>query len=358
MENQVRVLGLMSGTSLDGLDVALCDFWEESGKIQYQIVQAETFAYSLELKTELQRCSDYHAMKFIDFHRFYGRFLGETAAAFLNKYGLAADYVSSHGHTIFHQPEKGLNFQLGEAAALSAACGLPVVADFRSLDVCLGGQGAPLVPIGDAYLFSEYAYRLNLGGFCNVSMVREGNLMAWDIGPFNMALNYLASELGFNYDPEGSFAATGKVNEQLLAELNRLEYYSQPAPKSLGREWFDQEVLPLLNQSKISTQDKLASFSVHIAHRIVADCHGGSNSRILITGGGAFNSDFISRLRRISQLNICIPDSMLVNYKEALIFAFLGYLRIRKKINSLRSVSGARMDSCGGSVVWHSATIS
>lgn len=357
MENQLRVLGLMSGTSLDGLDIALCRFGTIEGKIQYDIQRAETFPYPEEIKVALRECPTYNSLDFIDFHRSYGRYLGEMCDSFLKRNDLEADYISSHGHTIFHQPERGINFQIGEAMAISAAAGLPVVADFRSLDVCLGGQGAPLVPIGDAYLFADYAYRLNLGGFCNVSMHRDNKLMAWDIGPFNLALNYLASEMGFEYDRDGHLAAAGRPNKGLLSELDRLEYYQKPAPKSLGREWFEQVVMPILNCYKISTIDKLATFSEHIAGRIAADCQGGLSSKILITGGGAYNTDFISRLRRISNLEISIPDSLLVNYKEALIFALLGYLRINGQINTLSSVSGARTDSCGGCLVSYHAKV-
>lgn len=353
-EKPIRIVGLMSGTSLDGLDIALCEFWKSEDMLRYSILEAETISYPEELKAGLINCNNYSLLDFLDFHRFYGKYLGEQVDAFLNSKSLNANFIASHGHTIFHEPFIGRNFQLGEAAAIAAAAGLPVIADFRSLDICLGGQGAPLVPAGDELLFSEYGYRLNLGGFCNISMKQDNQLIAWDVGPFNMAMNYLSMELGFVFDEDGRFAAKGAVNPELKSKLDELEFYQQKPPKSLGREWFELELVPLFECSAVSTYDKLATFSEHIAGKIADACQGASGKRVLLTGGGALNTDFVTRLRRICMEEVVIPDPIIVNYKEALIFALLGYLRVNQLNNTFKSVSGASMDSCGGSLIWHS----
>jgi anhydro-N-acetylmuramic acid kinase len=349
----VRIVGLMSGTSLDGLDVALCEFSMSKEQLEYHIIKAETLDYPREIKDRLSCCGNFGLTAFLDFHRKYGYWLGNTVRDFLDRHQLKADYIGSHGHTVFHEPQVGRNFQLGEASAIAAAAGMPVVSDFRSLDVCLGGQGAPLVPIGDELLFSAYGYRINLGGFCNVSLKRGDHLLAWDIGPFNLAMNYLAAQMGLEYDEDGRIASTGKVDKALVAELNGLPYYQLDPPKSLGREWFEREFIPRMEKYTLSTADKLASFSEHIAYQITMQCKGAEKDNLLITGGGAYNLDFLSRLRRMIHLEVIVPDANLVNYKEALIFALLAYLRIHEQVNTYRSVSGAKQNSCGGSIVWN-----
>lgn len=340
-----RVVGLMSGTSLDGLDIALCDFVLENGKWSYSIVKAKTYAYDDVWRARLANASKVSSNDLLLLHRHYGRFLGKRVKAFLKQYRLKADFVSSHGHTIFHQPEKGLTFQLGSGFELSQACGLKVVADFRSLDVALGGQGAPLVPLGDALLFPEYQYCLNLGGFSNISFQRGKKRLAFDVCPVNVVLNALCPP----YDENGKNGRSGRLNTALFHELNALDYYKQKFPKSLGIEWVNQFFNPVLDRFNIPLTDKLNSVYEHIAFQIQQAIHRKNPAlKILVSGGGCRNLFLIERIQYRVKQNVIIAENELIDYKEALIFAFLGVLKIRNEVNVLSSVTGALCDSVSG----------
>lgn len=345
-----RVVGLMSGTSLDGLDIALCQFEKHEAGFSFEIQQAETIRYPARIAQGLSHCHAWEALPFIDFHREYGLFLGQSVRHFLETYNLQADLVASHGHTIFHNPAQGRNFQLGDAAALAVSSKLTTVADFRSQDVCLGGQGAPLVPVGDDLLFSEYRYRLNLGGFSNISYRNEQGLQAHDVSPFNLVLNYLAAKLGLAYDDKGRMASSGVVYSELLNQLNDLPFYRLNGPKSLGREWLETSVFPLLEQANLSIPDALCTFVEHAAIQIGISLAGNSDDSVLITGGGAYNQYFIERLKALTSVKIILPEDKLINFKEALVFAFLGFLRMNHLPNVYHSVTGASQDSISGSV--------
>lgn len=344
------VAGLMSGTSLDGLDIAVCRFWTEDGGYRFELLQAETKAYSEAMTQQLQDCHQYSAEQFIDFHREYGRFLGESVRDACAKHSLRPEAIASHGHTIFHEPFKGRNFQLGDGAALASAACLPVVMDFRSQDVCLGGQGAPLVPVGDDLLFAEYYYRLNLGGFSNLSFRSGDELVAYDICPFNLVLNALANRRQLAFDEGGSIARQGIVDMTLLDRMNGLGFYQQKPPKSLGREWLEREIMPLINDSKLSVPDLLATFNEHAAIQIAHALPGGSGRKVLITGGGAFNSYFLERLKVHTPVVIALPAKDIIEFKEAIIFAFLAYLRLQGIENINNSVTGATKKSVAGAI--------
>lgn len=345
-----RVVGLMSGTSLDGLDIALCQFKKHETGFSFEIQQAETIQYPAQIAQGLSRCHTWEALPFVDFHREYGHFLGQSVRHFLETNDLQADLVASHGHTIFHNPALGRNFQLGDAAALAVSSKLTTVADFRSQDICLGGQGAPLVPVGDDLLFGEYRYRLNLGGFSNISYRNEQGLQAYDVSPFNLVLNFLAARLGYAYDDKGSIASTGHVHPELLNRLNELPFYRLHGPKSLGREWLETSVFPLIEQAKVSIQDALCTFVEHAAIQTGRCLAGNSDDSVLITGGGAYNQYFIERLKAHTSVKIILPEDKLINFKEALVFAFLGFLRMNHLPNVYHSVTGAIQDSISGSV--------
>jgi anhydro-N-acetylmuramic acid kinase len=343
MSKPLTILGVMSGTSLDGVDLALCTF-DEGG--QYTIADAKTISYSENWVNKLVAAEKCGGRELILLHRAYGRYLGELCKEFMGN-SMKPDFIASHGHTIFHEPQNGLTFQLGCGAELAVASGVNTISDFRSTDVARGGQGAPLVPIGDALLFNEYTYCLNLGGFVNVSSEQNGKRIAFDIAPMNYVMNRIAKREGKSFDENGSLAASGKYIPELGALLDGLDYYAATPPKSLGREWTEQFVLPLM-KSGYSSADLLHTFSVHVARQVARNCpHAG---KMLVTGGGAYNAFFIGELKKICVPEICIPDDRTIQFKEALVFAFLGFLRANGSVNALASVTGASRDSCSGSI--------
>jgi anhydro-N-acetylmuramic acid kinase len=345
-----RVIGVMSGTSLDGVDLALCRFQNDNNKWSFEIEKAVTVPYDAAWKSKLSNIHQRDAFALALAHVEYGKYLGTLVKDFASD--SKADFVSSHGHTIFHQPSIGLTLQLGEGAALSAACGLPIVCDFRTTDVALGGQGAPLVPIGDKHLFSEYQFCLNLGGIANISFEKNGSCIAYDICPVNMVINYLSQLKGKDFDKDGELASKGNLSNELLMQLNQIDYYSKAYPKSLGREDFELKYLNLINHTSTSVEDKLRTFCEHIAIQISNAINSSSNSKssLLITVGGALNKFLIERLQAHCKAEVVIPEKSIIDFKEALIFAFLGVLRWRNEINCLQSVTGAKKDSCGGAV--------
>lgn len=346
MKHTYNVIGMMSGTSLDGLDMAHCTFRFENYKWSFVINHAETISYEKEMIVYLSNLNNVSGVDLIAADRNYGKWMGSQVKAFVSKHLLQTDFIASHGHTIFHQPDKGFTFQLGHGPAIAAECGLPVISDFRSLDVALGGQGAPLVPIGDKYLFAEFGACLNLGGFANISFEADGNRLAFDICPCNVLLNEYAEKLGKPFDDGGQLASRGKVSTVLLTQLNELAFYLKRGPKSLGMEWVNMEVKPILNAINLSTQDMLCTLVEHIAIQIANSSDGKGN--ILVTGGGAFNTYLCSRIQAVSSKLLSIPDTKLIAFKEAVVFAFLGVLHTRHEANSLSSVTGARNNSVGG----------
>lgn len=350
-EHKKRIVGLMSGTSLDGLDLALCEFETSGENYAYKLISATTVNYPLEWKKRLSAIKNRSADDYFKLHAAYGKFIGEQANEFLNVNGQHADAVASHGHTVFHQPQLGFSTQIGCGATIAATTGITTVCDFRSLDVANGGQGAPLVPIGDKLLFGNYQACLNIGGIANISFDdKHGKRIAYDICEANMLLNHLAEKAGNAYDKGGEMAKTGKANEELLIQLNSSRFYSQSGAKSLGREWFEQNILGVIGTSSLDLKDLLATSTEHIAQIIANDLNNNKIHNVLVTGGGAFNTNLIERLRSKTSCEIVIPSNETVNFKEALIFAFLGYLRLNEKINTLSSVTGATKDSIGGAV--------
>ena len=350
MKTSWSVIGVMSGTSLDGLDIALCNFRNDSGKWQYEIVDAECYNYDKAWKQKLNDAYKLSGLDLLILHKEYGFFIGDRINSFLKKDHQKPDLIATHGHTVFHQPDKKLSFQLGGSAALFASTGIPVVSDFRALDVCLGGQGAPLVPVGDAILFKEYDYCLNLGGIANISYDKDNQRIAFDICGCNLLLNTVANEIGLDYDNNGQIARTGKVDQDILNQLNSWQYYAVHPPKSLDKETLLSELLPLINSlTNIRSEDKLATISEHIATQIVSSVEKRDGS-MLVTGGGAFNRNLIDKIREKTAINIIVPSAVLVEYKEALVFAFLGLLRTLNQTNTLASVTGANTDSIGGAL--------
>jgi len=345
------VIGLMSGTSLDGLDIADCEFVRKTdGKYDYKIIVADTVPYSDEWKQRLSTLENGSAYDYVKTHADLGKYIGMQVRSFIGKHDLHPCLIASHGHTIFHQPQLGFSSQIGDGNAIQAATGVPVVYDFRSLDVALGGQGAPLVPIGDQLLFSDYDFCLNLGGISNISYNCNGKRIAYDISLCNMPLNYLARQMGEEYDRDGEFARSGKVDHKLLDAMNHNSYFTEKGPKSLGKEWFVDVFQPMLVQAPLSLRDKMRTMVEHIAFQVTRDIEPMPKGKVLVTGGGALNKFLIERMQQLTHHELYVPDKLLVNYKEALIFAFLGFLRINNEVNTLASVTGALEDSCSGSI--------
>jgi anhydro-N-acetylmuramic acid kinase len=349
-EKKYTVLGMMSGTSLDGLDLVLAVFTHHKAGWHWEITEAVTFPYSAGWEKALQEAPALPGEELLLLHKEYGRYLGEAVRDFLRDKNTRPHLIASHGHTLYHRPEKRLTFQLGDGNELAAVTGLPVVWDLRAGDVALGGQGAPLVPAGDRLLFPEYDYCLNLGGFSNISYEQEGQRIAYDISPVNLAMQHIVRPLGMEYDKDGESGRRGKVNTPLLESLDRLDYYQTPPPKSLGREWLEERFLPVLDNSSIPEEDKLRTLYEHISRQIGREVRGGTGTKMLVTGGGAHNTFLTELLEEKCNTTVVIPGKLLVDYKEALIFAFLGLLRILGLPNTLASVTGAERDVCSGVV--------
>ena len=384
-----RAIGIMSGSSLDGLDIAFAEFQENAGKWSYQILQADCYACTAEWIKKLKSATSLSALDYQLLHVEYGHYIGKQVNQFIEKNNLQYQValIASHGHTTFHVPEKRMTAQLGDGAAIASETELPVVTDLRAIDVALGGQGAPIVPIGEKLLLGDYNYFLNLGGIANVSfkplskvegLPKEkkssqysgsskppspigeggwGDEVAFDVCPANRVLNMLANELGKEYDEDGKIASSGKINSGLLEKLNALDYYKQRYPKSLANDFGTDIVYPMIRDTGLETRDSLRTYLEHITIQIkkaISDSRlPTSDSRLLATGGGALNSFLIQRLTDVlRELNVkvIVPDKMLINFKEALIMAFMGILRWRQEYNVLSSVTGASRDSIGGAI--------
>lgn len=339
----------MSGTSLDGIDLVEVTFTRKE-RWQFQIKQAATYPYSADWQKKLQQAIHLDPPALQSLNTDYTDFLAEVIADFIRTHKIhQIDAVCSHGHTVFHQPEKGITLQIGNTPRLAQQLGHTVVCDFRTQDVALGGQGAPLVPVGDRLLFGEYGYCLNIGGFANISFEDEaGNRIAYDICPANNILNYYAGKLGKPYDHGGKEASKGKLHGELLHELDQLEFYTVPPPKSLGIEWVEAQMLPIIQKYKLNPNDILRTLTGHITLQIAAALK--KDTRVLVTGGGACNDFLIQNLRKSSPSEIVIPEKTLIDYKEALVFALLGILKIRGEINCLSSATGARHDHSSGKI--------
>ncbi|MBQ0148889.1 MAG: anhydro-N-acetylmuramic acid kinase [Flavobacteriaceae bacterium] len=346
MKNPIYCIGLMSGTSLDGLDICYVRFDSDTS---FEILQTEGINYSSEMKNQLKNAYQMSAMQLCELDVQFGYYLGEQVKLFVEKYKIKRlDFIASHGQTIFHQPNKNFTLQIGNGAAISSKCQQRVICDFRTQDVILGGQGAPLVPIGDELLFNQYDACLNLGGFSNISMNRNGKRIAFDICPINIVLNNYANQLGLDYDKNGENASRGKVHQELVDELNLLDFYQQSYPKSLGFEWIEKEFLTIVENYDLSVEDKLISCMEHMVYQINTIFEKHDINKVLITGGGTRNRLLINLLKQKSSTEIIIPKDDLIDFKEALIFAFLGYRKFTNQVNCLSSVTGAIKDHCSG----------
>jgi anhydro-N-acetylmuramic acid kinase len=346
------MIGVMSGTSMDGLDVVLCEFESNSNDAyNYKILNAKTFPYPSKLLKLLEVAKSLSAERIFELDKTLGKQFAMCINSFLEELKIDTESISaiaSHGHTIFHQPEKGFTVQIGCGITIAKETGIQVINDFRQKDVIAGGQGAPLVPIGDKMLFNHRADAfLNIGGFTNISIPRE-TTVAFDISPGNLPLNRIANKLGKSYDEGGKIARSGQLNLEVLTELNALPFYAQKAPKSLGSEWLEDDFLPILDKIE-DPADALHTCVVHVAQQIASICISHEIQTLFVTGGGAFNQFLLEQLKQ-NGIELVLPSSLEINFKEALIFGFLGIRFLEGKHNCLSSVTGASHNVCGGAL--------
>lgn len=351
-----KVIGIMSGSSMDGIDLALCSIHSDNGTYTYSIDTTETYEYSEVWRLRLSQLRKADALAYAKTDVFYGHYLGHLVKDFVKKHNVQADLVSSHGHTAFHYPEEMITRQVGDGASLSAICNLPVVSDFRSMDVAKKGQGAPLVAIGDEMFFNEYDFCLNLGGFANISGKVGPYRVSFDICPANILLNRVARDLNQEFDENGVIASTGAIHYPLLENLNKIDYYAMPFPKSLNRDWINSELWQIVKEGeKLGPEDKMKTFVDHIGIQISKSIDYLSSKkpagkRVLVTGGGAFNPVLMDHIRTHSEAEFIVPDPRLVKFKEALIFALMGVMRVENKTNIIKTFTGAKSDSISGSL--------
>jgi anhydro-N-acetylmuramic acid kinase len=358
---QYNVIGLMSGSSLDGLDIAFVHFEDLAGKWRFEIRETACIPYPEEWRIRLSSLNGMKAEDYLLLHTAYGHWIGNQVNEFLEQNNLSyrVQLIASHGHTAFHNPAQRMTAQLGDGAAISAVTGIRTISDLRSVDVALGGQGAPIVPIGEKLLLPEYDLFLNIGGIANLSVNGE-NFIGFDICPANRILNSLANNTDKGFDENGEMASSGEIDPLLLQELNAFEYYGRTFPKSLSNEFGINEILPLIEKAGLSKHNALATYVRHIVMQISRallllkeQLPAKENLSLLVTGGGAHNKFLIESLKKeVSSDNIecIIPGDQLTDYKEALIIAFMGVLRWREDVNVLQSVTGASKDSINGAV--------
>jgi anhydro-N-acetylmuramic acid kinase len=358
---QYRVIGLMSGSSLDGLDLAYVYFEETAGKWHFELLESACIPYPPEWRLKLAAAADLSARDYLLLHSSYGHYLGKCLNEFIRTKDLSfkVQLIASHGHTSFHIPARQMTAQLGDGAAIAAITGIRTITDLRSVDIALGGQGAPIVPIGEKLLFPDFDLYLNIGGIANLSS-NSSDFVGFDICPANRVLNLLAAHAEKVYDEDGKLASGGSIDVKLLDQLNTFEYYQRRYPKSLSNDFGLKEIYPLIEKTNLSPNDALRTYVQHIVIQIsnaILELKG-SNSvnkklRLLITGGGTHNKFLINKLNEsVSPLGIecVVPDGRLVNFKEALIMGLMGVLRWREDVNVMQSVTGASKDSINGAV--------
>lgn len=356
------MIGIMTGSSMDGLDFAFCDIAvDDAGRYQYKVLKAEVVPMPTKWKLRLEKLVLQNAVTYIKTHTFFGHFIGEEVRKFIDRHNLASelDFIASHGQTVFHQPENHFTSQIGDGAAIAVRSGFPVVCDFRTSDVALGGQGTPIAPIANKLFFPDYKYFLNLGGIANVAANTGNRFVAFDIVPVNLIMNRLANQIGREYDKDGDLARKGKVVDSLLSELNGSWYYTKDYPKSLSGGWVSKVMVPVVQRHQTSVEDKLRTVVELIAYQTaqalehIKQKEGitiGPDDKMLVTGGGAFNKFLIEQLQEKLPLQVVVPDQETVEFKEAILMALVGVLRVRGEANCLASVTGAQRDNIGGAI--------
>lgn len=351
---KTTAIGLMSGTSLDGLDIAFCQFILDKGKWTFELLNSESIKYPDSLTIELKNALEFDEFQLMKLHNTLGKKFGQWTNEFIHKNKIKPDLIASHGHTIFHDPKNNYTLQIAYGNEICKLTKTETISDFRSTNVALNGQGAPLVPIGDKLLFDEYDLCLNLGGIANMSYSEKGKRLAYDICTCNMLLNHLANKEGLEFDDGGNLARTGNLISELLNVLNENMYYLSNGPKSIGLEWFNENIKSIIDKNNESTKDLLNTSCIHISNQIsiAINKHSNRSKKVLITGGGAHNYFLIEKLKENINCEIIIPSNEIINYKEAIIFAFMGVLRKLNIDNVLSSVTGSSKNHSAGIIYW------
>lgn len=361
-----QVIGLMSGSSLDGIDLAWCSFTfsptAPEQLLRWELHQGATVAYSADWQEQLRRAPQLSGRELWRLHTNLGLLYGREIAAFMEQNDVQANFVASHGHTVFHFPEQQTTTQIGDGAAMAGILKLPVIDQFRTQDMALGGQGAPLAPLADKYLFSDYFACLNLGGIANISVQSPRGYIAFDITGANQVLDALVQEVGLTYDDEGRLARSGRIIPELLDQANNLSFLQQQPPKSLGNDWVQERLLPLFQNQNQPLADRLCTLVTHVAKQIakslqeVADAEGlhlSAQQQLMVAGGGGFNHFLCEQIAEaISPLQLAIAGPDIIAYKEAVLMALAGALRWQQQPNVLPSVTGASRAVSGGAVHW------
>lgn len=342
--SSLNILGIMSGTSLDGIDLALVSIVFKAGRYSFEIRKSKTIKYSKEWEERLKKARFLSGVELTKLDVDFGRLIGFEAKGFCDE---PIDLIASHGHTVFHQPEVGVTLQIGSLNEIAVITGVKTIGDFRTMDVAKGGQGAPLVPIGDMLLFGENDYCINLGGISNISFDLDGERKAMDISPCNIVSNYFSNQVGLEFDENGDIGRSGKIDFSLLKMLSEWKFYRENI-SSLGVERIEKDFLPIFDEVKISTEDKLRTYYEHLGIVIGKELKKG---KTLVTGGGVKNLMLLDCIKANSNSEVIVPSLQIVDFKEATIFAFLGFLRINNNINVLASATGAISDSCSGNVI-------
>ena len=364
MMKTYHILGLMSGSSLDGLDMAYCRFdWKDRQILHWELLEADTLPFSLKWESRLRNLPAQNALVFAQTNTYFGHYMGELVQEFLAEFPhIQPDFIASHGHTIYHYPEKRLSVQIGDGAALAAVTGYPVVCDFRTQDVAINGEGAPIAPIADKLLLQGYDFYLNLGGIANISCAIRDKHIAFDIGAANQVLNLLANQLGKAYDENGALARSGQFNQEVFEELNKLDYFKKAYPKTLDNQWVARHFFPTYLKANLPIEDKLRTACEQLAFQVAEAIQQIIDQekillrpfKMLVTGGGAFNAFLIEQIQtycgKITDFEIVLPKPKMVQFKEAILMALMGLLRVNNQINCLKSVTGAKRDSIGGAI--------
>lgn len=361
----MKVICLMSGSSLDGLDIAYAKFKVEQDDISFKLIHAETVPFSEQWQRRLQNLPKVDALAFAKTHTYFGHLMGDMINSFIKKHHLDVDFIASHGHTIFHYPDNRMTIQIGDGAAMSAITGLPVVNNFRTHDIAINGEGTPLAPIADKYLFKGYDFYLNIGGIANISCPIGERFVAFDVGAANQIFNPLANLLHLPYDDKGDIAKSGDINDSLLQSINAIPYFHKDYPKSLDNSWLQQNILPhyliaedtIPNRLRTAVEQLAQQTALSIKHIVRKEKlpHKTDGFKVFVTGGGAFNRFLIDRTAEVCMeqnipANFIVASPEIVEYKEALLIGLMGVLRVHNKVNVLRSVTGAKVDTIGGAI--------
>lgn len=357
-----RVIGLMSGSSLDGLDIAYCEINCDESNWSYQIKIAETIPFTPKWKLRLEKLVLQNAVTYIKTHAYLGHYFGELTKAFIEKHKLfdEVDFIASHGQTVFHQPDKGFTSQIGDPSAIAVKTGLPVIADFRNVDVALEGQGTPIAPVVDKLFFSKYRFLLNMGGIANLTFQENGvPKAAFDITPVNLILNKMAGKMHLDFDRDGDIARSGNIIDNLYSDLNQSHYYAKDYPKSLSGGWVSKVMAPLVARYREPIPDKLRTLCEHISYQIaeaiklVAEREGAvisENEQMIVSGGGALNKYLVELIDQKSPVTVVVPDEQTIHFKESLLMCLMGVLRVRNEVNCISAVTGSKFDNIGGAI--------